>query len=184
VELNGLADLVSVERRAADAKSGTTLFHSMLGNSASNSALDIHSSFDIPLARSTVVRTVRVDEVVSGPVVAKIDTEGNDFRVVRGMERIIAEHDACLQLEFNPSYVSRIADPLEELRRVDSVFQLYIVDPDKPWNAVEKTEASAQCIDRIASSPRGWADLFAIKRGMKSFEEFKRQFECQFVGRG
>jgi FkbM family methyltransferase len=181
VELNGLSDIVTVDRRAADAKTGTTIFHSMLGYSASNSALDIHSSFDIPLARSTVVRTVRVDEVVSGPVIAKIDTEGNDFRVVRGMEQIIADHDACLQLELNPSYVTRIADPLEELRRLNSVFQLYIVDPDKPWNAVEKTEASPACIDRIKSSPRGWADLFAIKREMKSFEQFPREFESQFV---
>lgn len=181
VELNGLSDIVTVNRRAADAKTGTTLFHSMLGHSASNSALDIHSSFDIPLARSTVVRTVRLDEVVSGPVIAKIDTEGNDFRVVKGMERVIAGHDTCLQLEFNPSYVARIADPLEEMRRLDSDFQLYIVDPDKPWNAIEKAEASPECIERIRSSPRGWVDLFAIQRRMKSFKQFTSEFESKFV---
>ena len=181
VELNGLSDIVTVDRRAADAKTGTTLFHSMLGHSASNSALDIHSSFDIPLARSTVVRTVRLDEVVSGPVIAKIDTEGNDFRVVRGMEQIIAEHDTCLQLEFNPSYVARIADPVAELRQLDVRFQLYIVDPDKPWYAVEKTDASPACIERIRSSPRGWTDLFAIKRDMATFEQFTRDFERRFV---
>ncbi|PWT99080.1 MAG: hypothetical protein C5B51_27900 [Terriglobia bacterium] len=182
VELNGLGDLVTVDRRAGDARTGTALLHSMLGHSASNSMLDIHSLFSIPLARSAVVSTVRIDSMISGPIIARIDTEGNDFRVLQGMERIIAfENDICLVFEFNPSYVGRLSDPLKELSEVDRRFQLYLIPPGKPWNSAEKIEASPEVVNRVARSDYGWGNIFAVKRTLRGFQEFTDAFEARFL---
>lgn len=115
--------------------------HAACGDRPGSAALQVgrilgHSSL-LPLdaARETIdVPVVTLDEQISpgsGVAVAKIDAEGYELRVWRGMRRIISENpDLCVIVEFGPSHVRRagvsIAAWLDEFRA--SGFRLYEID--------------------------------------------------------
>ena len=103
---------VTLHPYAAGRERGRRAFH-LTGSS------DSHGFYPHPLTKT--VRTIEVDvvpldEVVHGPVhLVKVDVEGSEIEVLRGMRRILTENpEVALGIEWNPACMrSAGVDPLE-----------------------------------------------------------------------
>jgi FkbM family methyltransferase len=111
IDLNRVRS-VTLHPHAAGRERGRRAFH-LTGSS------DSHGFYPHPLTKT--VRTIEIDvvpldEVVHGPVhLVKIDVEGSEIEVLRGMRRILAENPGvALGIEWNPACMrSAGIDPLE-----------------------------------------------------------------------
>jgi hypothetical protein len=63
--------------------------------------------------------------------VIKIDVEGAEARVWRGMQETVRRHKPVITFEFSPGLLRHTSevDPAEFLREVQSVYDLYIISP-------------------------------------------------------
>lgn len=117
MHINGMADRVMIETCAAAAGNGTAQIHvgKVLGYS---SLLPVEVEVD-----AVDVRLCPLDELVSAEAnvsLVKIDTEGYELDVWRGMRRIVSENPGlAVIVEFGPSHLQRagvnIGDWLREL---------------------------------------------------------------------
>ncbi len=113
---------------------------------------------------------VRLDEFVedirSGPVLIKIDAEGNELKVLGGMQQIVDEReDVRLVIEFNPRCLeANGTTPETLLARLDQLgFDVHFVldserqyakhSPDKSWQDYmgEKTHRNLFCLKKNRS---------------------------------
>jgi FkbM family methyltransferase len=128
MQLNGMADRVRVEAAACSAHPGRASFFvgKILGHS---SLLPIDNQVDIiDVPLRTVDELVRPGRRVS---LVKIDAEGNELRVLRGMHRIIAENpDLSIIVEFGPSHLQRFGLSVDEWLQAFSTngFHAYEID--------------------------------------------------------
>lgn len=60
------------------------------------------------------VPAIRIDDLNLSPTIVKIDSEGHDLRVIRGMERTILRHHPILMVENNPALVGAICELLAD----------------------------------------------------------------------
>ncbi len=126
--LNGVASRVRVEQCAAADSFGSARMHvgTILGHSSLLPLDDVRQVIEVPLRR--------VDAIVApGTKVAlvKIDAEGYEIPVWRGMQRTIADNpNLALIVEFGPSHLARanveISEWLDTFRQAD--FDLYEID--------------------------------------------------------
>jgi FkbM family methyltransferase len=147
VQLNGL-DWVDVRPVAAGDQDGTLRFN--LSAQTSHSSIlpldDVTQTIDIPSRRldTLVAPGERVDLV-------KIDVEGAELQVWRGMQRIVADNpNIALVLEFGPSHLRKVGQSVaawfEELQSTGL----------KAWEIDE----TSQAIRPLRNE--GLADLFSI----------------------
>jgi FkbM family methyltransferase len=120
-----------------------------------------------PPVRQVAVATRALDRVLAGreptPALVKLDTDGHELAVLRGMAETLARwEDLSLLVEFNPK-MQRIAGhaPEELLRELDRLgFALFLLDdeahlarrlpPDETWRQYVQPEAYANlyCVRR------------------------------------
>ena len=110
--LNVGPERVTVHRLAAGSEPGTAVLH--VGATAGHSSL-------LPLSdsgRNEQVNVVRLDDLIeSGRRIrlVKIDAEGFELAVWRGMTRIVAENaDLAIVVEFGPEHLERAEVTLDE----------------------------------------------------------------------
>ena len=127
VALNGLAN-VEVRVAAASGETGRRSFH-LAGSSDSN------GFYAHPLTHTeqmVEVDTVRLDDLISGPVHAvKIDVEGAELEVIDGMDRVIEDSpDLTLWVEWNPACLAAAGhDPLRLPERLGELgFAVTVLD--------------------------------------------------------
>jgi FkbM family methyltransferase len=108
--LNGLANVKVVAAAASDKTAAREMY---LATSANRSSLHPSATLDA-LDRMTTVDARPVDSVVAGPVdVVKIDAEGAEPEVLRGMEGVLSR-ESVLFMEFNPPVLTSAGhDPNE-----------------------------------------------------------------------
>jgi len=72
-----------------------------------------------PSSRTVSVKSITLDQFFDGtktlPDVMKIDVEGAEFSVLKGMTRILREHRPVLFLEIHPTYLKRFGSSTKEL---------------------------------------------------------------------
>ena len=56
-----------------------------------------------------------LENMVRNPLVIKIDVEGYEYRVIRGLARILATHRPAVIMEVVPDYLARAGDSTEQL---------------------------------------------------------------------
>lgn len=101
---------------------GTLVFHEFPGNSSAGSLLpEISSRAGDLLLTEKMVEVRTIDDFVSengivSNLLCKIDTEGNDIKVIRGARNTIRERIVPLFVEFTPALVCSYADPVAEIR--------------------------------------------------------------------
>lgn len=130
ISKHALKNIVVHEVAASD-RAGEALFNRTVGS-------DTGSFVPHPLVASTgkiPVKTVRIDDAVqvrpSERVIVKIDTDGHELAVLRGMQRILKEvEDLTLVVEFNPKCQKAGGnDPVELLRVLHGAgFELFMLD--------------------------------------------------------
>jgi FkbM family methyltransferase len=105
IELNGLQDRIDVFPAAASDQDGMGLFQCVEGNRSEGS---LRPDGTLP------VRTLRLDSVSTVPDLIKIDVEGNEYVVLRGLVRTMRTHHP-LVLVARHSSDSYCHDLLEDL---------------------------------------------------------------------
>jgi len=70
-------------------------------------------------SKTVTVKSIRLDQFFDGkrtpPDVIKIDVEGAEFSVLKGMTRILREHTPTLFLEIHPTYLKKFGSSSREL---------------------------------------------------------------------
>jgi hypothetical protein len=106
--------------------------------------------------RAISVRAVRLDDFIQSirPVnglLVKIDTEGADFKVLRGMGETIVTKHCVIQIEFSPALVDTYADPVYELMNLS--LQHDLIDVGSATNTALHTSGIPAFVDRIRAQP-------------------------------
>ena len=131
IESNDLSNVFATNAAASDSPGRASLFVAQDGNTGG------HSLAAKPgRSKSIEVRLVRVDDVVPPGTrisVVKIDAEGSEVEVLRGMRRVLTENRPLLFAEFFPAAMARAGhDPQEFLAQLESYgYDLAVIDRDQ-----------------------------------------------------
>lgn len=113
------------------------------------------------------VEAVTLDDALAGRDrvdVIKIDVEGAEGRVWRGMEATVRRHRPVLLFEFSPTLLRRISDvePADFLTGVQALYDLYIISAQ--GTTAVKPDSVAAIIDRHAAGGQAHLDILAQPR--------------------
>ncbi|MBN1319907.1 MAG: FkbM family methyltransferase [Thermoleophilia bacterium] len=119
--------------------------------------------------RSIKTEVVRLDQFIdcvrSGPVLVKIDAEGNELKVLEGMRRIIEEReDVRLVIEFNPRCLeANGGTPEALLDRIDTLgFEMHwVLDPERRYARLRRDQDWREHM--IGRTSR---NLYCVKKGL------------------
>jgi FkbM family methyltransferase len=131
VRLNALASRVSVHVGAASDQTGTATFYQLPHSPES-------SLYPQPGGEPLDVKTFRVDDLVpdGAPVdLVKIDVEGAEALVYRGMSRVLAQNPGIrLIMEWSASHFARTGiDPGALYHRIrEDGFNAFLIDDERP----------------------------------------------------
>jgi FkbM family methyltransferase len=106
--MNGMARSVETRELAVSDQAGTVSFYSQSQGNRGGSRIDLMDQPDV-FAEPITVQTARLDDLFSESgqqIVLKIDVEGHEEAVLRGMTRLLAENDCILQIEIWPQRTS------------------------------------------------------------------------------
>jgi FkbM family methyltransferase len=98
--INGMLEKVRVIEKAANDSPGEIQFYLAKGFNRGGSRLTVDG--DVPLVGETVVQSDLIDAMVpikDSLVVAKIDVEGSELAVLRGMEQTLTRNRCLFQIE-------------------------------------------------------------------------------------
>jgi FkbM family methyltransferase len=132
VEVNGFTDRVTTEAVAVSGRTGTALLHLARQDTSQSSIVFARDALD-----SVRVPTIALDEHLpsEGEVgVVKIDVEGAEIDVLRGMERTLASSpDVSLFIEVNPRALEAAGSSTENLldRLRDLGFDNRLIDEQR-----------------------------------------------------
>ena len=130
---------------------------------------------------STVVGTVKVKAVsvdslletnARKPIVIKIDTEGHEQHVLKGMTKLLKTTDAVtVLLEFNPVVLGKMRqDPAELLFHIASVgFDIYCVDDERLKVSLVKEDRFRQWEEFLKEGnfQRGYVNLLCTTKAQR-----------------
>lgn len=110
--LNGLSN-IDIYPFAVAEKETTVVFDLLLGsNGIISQELDIDLDHIDELAHKTLVRTVKLDSVLSEVRridVIKIDIEGAEYRALVGADELIRKHQPIILSEYSPGWLPEIS---------------------------------------------------------------------------
>jgi FkbM family methyltransferase len=114
-----------------------------------------------------LVEVVTLDEALSGcdhVDVIKIDVEGAEARVWRGMGEVVGRHRPLLLFEFSPGLLRLTSqvEPAEFLADVQSEYDLFIISPE--GKTAGRPDSATTIIERQAASGLTHLDLLARPR--------------------
>ncbi|MEZ4538635.1 MAG: FkbM family methyltransferase [Chloroflexota bacterium] len=129
---NGFEDVISVHTAAVAEQKGQLQFTTP--GIDSNGRVVNPAEAERGTVDTWTVEAVTLDEVLADcrrVDVIKIDVEGAEARVWRGMQETIRRHKPVITFEFSPGLLRHTSevDPAEFLREVQSVYDLYIILP-------------------------------------------------------
>jgi FkbM family methyltransferase len=178
VAINKIDDMTTCIRAAASDSAGKVAFHETPAQSPAGSLLDaavsrpgVLGSYDV------VVDALTLDSFVSErlrpapALIVKIDAEGADFRVLKGMTNTLAERLCVVQIEFFPSLVDTYADPLAELMAMRDRFELIAVDEGTLTILDPTRDAIAGFIERTRGKPMPAADVLFVAKAIPDYRE-------------
>jgi FkbM family methyltransferase len=122
---------------------------------------------DAEIVPLPLVEAAPLDEVLAATPridAIKIDVEGAEARVWRGMQGIVQRHRPPLLFEFSPYLLRQTSevDPAAFLAEVQAVYDLFIISPQ--GETAQRADAIADIIDRQAASGLSHLDLLARPR--------------------
>jgi FkbM family methyltransferase len=115
-----------------------------------------------------MVEAVALDDVLADcdrVDVIKIDTEGAEARVWRGMQGVIKRHRPTLLFEFSPILLRQTSevDPAAFLEEVQGVYDLFIISPQ--GETAGRPDEIAAIVEKQAASGLSHLDILARPRG-------------------
>lgn len=147
---------------------GELVFHQIVGNSSAGSLLpEISSRASGQEMSEHVVKSITIDDFVkknkiSKNIVCKIDTEGNDLKVIRGLAKTLKNRIVTLYFEFTPSLVRAYADPVAELTNLQRDYVL--IDANRRGSIISNASEYVSSIDV-------YTDVIALPRKTPNLPE-------------
>ena len=130
VKLNQIDDMTTCVRAALTDHDGSATFYLTPAQSAASSLL-VEATMRPGIVESakTVVDAIRFDRFArqmrpAGGLLAKIDAEGADFKVLDGMRHTLSDRLCTIQIELYPALVDAYTDPAVRLRSLADDFAL------------------------------------------------------------
>ena len=114
--VNGLVTRVSVHPFAVSDAAGSFALNIAPDTNRGGSRLD--TDHVEGFAGTCMVQAKRMDDLWDGfaaPIIAKIDVEGHEEKVLRGMETMLAACPALIQIEIFPESIAKVTAQLEAL---------------------------------------------------------------------
>lgn len=123
---------------------------------------------DAEIAPLPMVEAVALDDALADCErvdAVKIDTEGAEARVWRGMQAVIRRHRPPLLFEFSPFLLRQTSevDPAAFLEEVQAGYDLYVISPQ--GETADSPDAITDIIERQAASGLSHLDILARPRG-------------------
>lgn len=174
VRLNGVDDMTYCIRAAASDQSGQVEFHLTPSQSPASSLLSAAVKRPgVVQSRPISVTACRLDEFVTQTrytrgMIVKIDAEGADFRVLRGMRHIRDTRLAVIQIEFYPVLVESYTNPEREL--VALLHSYIVVELGGARNRRIVPEEARSFIAAVRRLPMPATDLLLIPPNLPGAE--------------
>jgi FkbM family methyltransferase len=136
-----------------------------ISSASDNCSFYVHPA--TPTLRTDQVQVATIDSMLAstkpGPIVFKVDVEGNEFAVLDGMKRTLKRFsDIALFVEFNPEMIEVSGRrPSELLQRLESLgFAIFLLDDEKQrhYRISSDKDWAAFC------KPDGYANLVCLPR--------------------
>ena len=182
-EYNNVTDIVTVMNVAVSDTVGKQTFF-FLPNETGGSSLLAEKNSD-PSTYTTMeqidVDTTTVDAFVSEHLraaqglIAKVDTEGADFKVLAGMKKTMAERTVTVQFEFIPELVENYTNPIRQLEELATEFFIIDVGQGQVSMIVPQSEV-ASFTENVKA--RKSTDVFLLPRDMPYAGELLEKILC------
>jgi len=178
IALNALGSQVRHERAAVCDFHGPMLMYSEQGRSENNRIVnrDPRSEFSAYVVNATSLDHYVHQAGISNHLVVKIDTQGAEYRVLRGMKTIRSERLVTFVIEFTPHALRSDVEPHELLAALCQTS--FVIDLDIMRDKRPKLIDPSQCREfaqQIADTPAGWTDLLVIPRDLPDAETLVSQ---------
>jgi FkbM family methyltransferase len=181
--LNRMERLVRYERLAVGASTKPMLVFTELGHSENNRIVNPVAG---EIGRSYVVGCTSVDEYVAshnigGNLFLKIDTQGGEVEVFRGMERAMRERLCVCITEFTPNALATQVNPARWLEALAERFEVYdLGDLDihlYPGHLVRRIDLKqiAYFTEAVSTSPRAYTDLLLLPKELPGLDTLRQR---------
>lgn len=178
IKINRISELVTLEKLAIGNETKPVVIKSLLEHSESNSIIDFSTdSPDMLLASCNLVDSVRLDEYIQekqikNDLVIKIDTEGNDWFVIQGMNKLIPQQVAIIIMEYTPTLLQKFIEPEDVLNYLNGEYLLLNMltfTPYPYWRCSligEDMNSFKKFAQQVKEFSRGWTDVLALRRNL------------------
>ena len=160
--VNDLDDVICLNLAASDSKGEVTFYLTPKQSPAGSMIPAAVYRKEVEERDIITVQTITLDEYIDtavapdAAILAKIDTEGADFKVLSGMAKTMKNRPCVLQIEFFPSLMD-YTDPAMRLRDLTEDF--YLIDiGDSPYRLIEVDDI-AELMDRVSRLPMAVTDI-------------------------
>jgi FkbM family methyltransferase len=189
VEINRVGDITTCIRAAASDQNGKVAFHVTPAQSPASSLLGAAVKRpEVVRSHAITVDAVTLDSFLQSQLrpapalLVKIDAEGADFLVLRGMRETLAQRLCVVQIEFFPSLVDTYADPLAELMALREHFVLIAMD-DGRLSVIEPVQqAISRFIERTRGKPMPASDVLLVSKRIPTCDELVARILLESTG--
>ena len=169
VTANNLDGVTCINMAASDSKGEVTFYLTPRQSPAGSLIKEAVDRKEVEEQRAIKVQTITIDEYVdtaiapSSAILAKIDTEGADFKVLAGMKKTIRNRFCVMQIEFFPSLMN-YTDPADRLRQLANDF--YLIDIGDAPHRIIDAEGIPALMERVSLLPMPMTDIFMIAKAI------------------
>lgn len=187
IKINGVSDLVTLENLAVGDRNSSVVIKSLLEHSESNSSIDFREFCpDLRLASCQLVESVRLDEYITqkqikNSLVVKIDTEGNDWQVIQGMEKLIPRQVVIMIVEYTPALLRKYIEPEQVLYYLHEEYillNMLTLTSCPHWKCSligDDIDAFKKFAQEVEGFSRGWTDVLALRRDLPNLDKLIRK---------
>jgi FkbM family methyltransferase len=168
--INQIDDITVCVRAAVSDQAGRVEFHLAPAQSPASSLLRAAVSRpEIGTTRSILVDAVTFDgfteQLRPAPgLLANIDTEGADFKVIDGMHHTLANRMCTIQIEWYQDVADTYCDSVDRLRELTEYFEMIDVGT-KPYRIIGPgADGFAAFVEKVREQPRPVTDIFMVPR--------------------
>ena len=177
VGINQIDDITVCVRAAVSDQAGRVEFHLTPAQSPASSLLRAAVSRPgVVRSKSIFVDAITFDgfakQLRPAPgLLAKIDAEGADFKVIDGMHHVLSDRTCTMQIELYPALADAYCDPVSKLRELTEDFDMIDVGA-KPYQIIGSEAASvAAFVKRVREQQTPTTDILLVPKKLTSADE-------------
>lgn len=179
--INGVESILTLETLAVADGCYPTLLFTELGHSENNRV--VNRTVDVE-ATSTVVWTTSLDGYLAGKgldmnLIIKIDTQGGEVEVFRGMDRTMRTRHVAAITEFTPWALATRTNPADWLRQFVADYCIYDVSEwPKCCLGAEIAEPIESFVSAVSARASGYTDLLLLKRDLPGLDDLLHRLQA------